>query len=281
MTERPEPRAPRSRRLRAASISAGSVDGQGRDDHARPARAQEPAHLRLLRRAARHVPRAGATPTTSRRVVITGAGGNFCSGGDVHEIIGPLDPHDDAGAAGLHADDRRSRQGDARLPAADHRGGRRRLRRRRRDPRDGVRPALRHRRGQGRVPVHPRRARRLRHGRLRDPAAHHRPGPRRRAALHRPRDDGEEGRALGLLQRARPRRTTCSPSARRWRSGSPTARPSRTPSPRRCCTANGRWISTPRSRPRRRRRRSAWQTDDFRRAYEAFAAKRTPVFEGN
>src|ERR1700691_4609839 len=25
-----------------------------------------------------------------RAIVITGAGGNFCSGGDVHEIIGPL-----------------------------------------------------------------------------------------------------------------------------------------------------------------------------------------------
>ena len=25
-----------------------------------------------------------------RALVITGAGGNFCSGGDVHEIIGPL-----------------------------------------------------------------------------------------------------------------------------------------------------------------------------------------------
>ena len=25
-----------------------------------------------------------------KAVVITGAGGNFCSGGDVHEIIGPL-----------------------------------------------------------------------------------------------------------------------------------------------------------------------------------------------
>lgn len=30
-----------------------------------------------------------ATPSV-RAVVITGAGGNFCSGGDVHEIIGPL-----------------------------------------------------------------------------------------------------------------------------------------------------------------------------------------------
>ena len=26
-----------------------------------------------------------------KAVVIRGAGGNFCSGGDVHEIIGPLD----------------------------------------------------------------------------------------------------------------------------------------------------------------------------------------------
>ena len=30
-------------------------------------------------------------------VVITGAGGNFCSGGDVHEIIGPLTKMDDGG----------------------------------------------------------------------------------------------------------------------------------------------------------------------------------------
>ena len=32
-----------------------------------------------------------------KAVVITGAGGNFCSGGDVHEIIGPLTKRDDAG----------------------------------------------------------------------------------------------------------------------------------------------------------------------------------------
>ena len=32
-----------------------------------------------------------------RAVVITGAGGNFCSGGDVHEIIGPLTTMDAAG----------------------------------------------------------------------------------------------------------------------------------------------------------------------------------------
>ena len=33
-------------------------------------------------------------------------------------------------------------------------------------------------------------------------AAHHRPGPRRRAALYRPRDGRRRGRALGLLQPA-------------------------------------------------------------------------------
>ncbi len=32
-----------------------------------------------------------------KAVVITGAGGNFCSGGDVHEIIGPLTRMDEAG----------------------------------------------------------------------------------------------------------------------------------------------------------------------------------------
>src|SRR5687768_13188847 len=32
-----------------------------------------------------------------KAVVLTGAGGNFCSGGDVHEIIGPLTQMDEDG----------------------------------------------------------------------------------------------------------------------------------------------------------------------------------------
>ena len=68
-----------------------------------------------------------------RAVVLTGAGGNFCSGGDVHEIIGPLvamrDRGDTEGLRAFHADDRRPGQGHARLPAADRRGRRRHLRR--------------------------------------------------------------------------------------------------------------------------------------------------------
>ena len=38
-----------------------------------------------------------ATATDVKAVVITGAGGNFCSGGDVHEIIGPLVRRDMSG----------------------------------------------------------------------------------------------------------------------------------------------------------------------------------------
>jgi enoyl-CoA hydratase/carnithine racemase len=41
--------------------------------------------------------RALVTVRDVRAIVITGAGGNFCSGGDVHEIIGPLTRMDAAG----------------------------------------------------------------------------------------------------------------------------------------------------------------------------------------
>jgi enoyl-CoA hydratase/carnithine racemase len=41
--------------------------------------------------------RALVTVRDIRAIVITGAGGNFCSGGDVHEIIGPLTRMDAAG----------------------------------------------------------------------------------------------------------------------------------------------------------------------------------------
>src|ERR1700720_4301276 len=41
--------------------------------------------------------RALAETDAVRSIVLTGAGGNFCSGGDVHEIIGPLTLRDAAG----------------------------------------------------------------------------------------------------------------------------------------------------------------------------------------
>jgi enoyl-CoA hydratase/carnithine racemase len=48
------------------------------------------AELRDMLRALAHTPEVSA-------VVLTGAGGNFCSGGDVHEIIGPLTKMDAVG----------------------------------------------------------------------------------------------------------------------------------------------------------------------------------------
>ena len=41
--------------------------------------------------------RAGAEDDTAKVFIVTGAGGNFCSGGDVHEIIGPLLARDTKG----------------------------------------------------------------------------------------------------------------------------------------------------------------------------------------
>ena len=102
------------------------------------------------------------------------------------------------------------------LPAADHRRDRRRVRRRRRDHRHGLRPAARHAAREDRVPVHPRRPRRLRHGRLRDAAAHHRPGPRRRTALHRPRDAAARRASAGASSTAWSRPRRCSTRRRRW-----------------------------------------------------------------
>ena len=142
-------------------------------------------------------------------VVFLPNGGNFCSGGDVHDIIGPLVKMTmkellaftrmtgDLVKAMLHcgkpiisAIDGIAVGAGAIIAMA-------------------VRPAHRHARGADRVSVQPRRPCRLRHGRLRDAAAHHRPGPRRRTALHRPRHDGAGRRALGLL-------TTSSSPPRRW-----------------------------------------------------------------
>ena len=75
-------------RLQATAPSLGTRR-QSRDHHAQPSRAQESAYAEAyaeLRDTFRDLVYADDIKT----VVITGAGGNFCSGGDVHEIIGPL-----------------------------------------------------------------------------------------------------------------------------------------------------------------------------------------------
>ena len=172
-------------------------------------------------------------------VVIHGAGDNFCSGGDVHEIIGPLVQLQRARAADVHPHDRRPRQRDARLPAADHRRGRWRVRRRRRDRRHGQRHAAGYRAQQDRVPVQPRRPGRLRHGRVRDPAAVDRPGPRQRVALHRPLARRRGGRALGVSSTAWSIPLRCCNKRKRWRAIWLPARRLPTASPRPCCTRSG------------------------------------------
>jgi enoyl-CoA hydratase/carnithine racemase len=53
------------------------------------------AEMRDLFRALREADAAAGVPV--RCIVLTGAGGNFCSGGDVHEIIAPLTLRDAAG----------------------------------------------------------------------------------------------------------------------------------------------------------------------------------------
>ena len=123
------------------------------------------------------------------------------------------------GAARVHADDRRSRQGDAH--AARSRSSR---------PSTASAPAparswrwpatsaLGTPRREDRVPVHAGRACRLRHGRLRHPAAHHRAGPRRRAALSPGASMGADGgRTHGASSTTSSRPTGCSPRAQEHR----------------------------------------------------------------
>ena len=138
--------------------------------------------------------------TDVKAVVVTGAGGNFCSGGDVHEIIGPLTtmtmpemleftrmtgdlvktmrncPQPVIGAIdGICAG-----AGAMMALACD---------------------PLWHRRHQNCVLVHPRGPGRCRHGRLRLAAPGDWPGPRVGAAVHRARHERHRGAELGLLQR--------------------------------------------------------------------------------
>ena len=166
----------------------------------------------------------GATPEV-KAIVLAGAGGNFCSGGDVHEIIGPLTHMDLEGLREFTRMTGDLVRADARLPAADRRRGRRRVRRRRGDPRHGQRPPACKRRCQDRLPVHPRRPVGRRHGGVRHIAADHRPRPRRRIAVHRPQHERGGRACLGLLQPHRRRREEGSAGASQAARERPGARP--------------------------------------------------------
>ena len=213
-------------------------------------------------------------------VVFLPNGGNFCSGGDVHEIIGPLVAMDaeqllaftrmtgDLVKAMLHC-------GKPIIAAVDGvAAGAGAIIAMASDMRIAT-PAA-----QDRISVQSRRPCRLRHGRLRDPAAHHRPGPRRRTALHRPRHDGAGRRAVGLLQQAGCRRCAGAGSAGAGaphRVG-PDLRQRHHQDAARC-----RMVDESGSG---HRSRSAGAGDlhadqGFRARLRAFVAKQKPVFEGN
>ena len=133
------------REVRARRTSAGTSDADGKVATItldRPGE-EESADVRLVCGAARPVPRAGVCERREgrrrhrrRRQLLLGR-----RRARDHR---PADEDDDAGAARVHADDRRPRQGDARVPAADRRRRRRHLRGRGRDGRARIRFPLRH-----------------------------------------------------------------------------------------------------------------------------------------
>ena len=89
-------------------------------------------------------------------VVIAGEAGNFSSGGDVRDIIGPLTEMDMRGLlrfTRMTGDLVKAIRG---CPQPVIARDRRRVRRRGGDDRDGVRHPARHAAGEGRVPVHAR-----------------------------------------------------------------------------------------------------------------------------
>jgi enoyl-CoA hydratase/carnithine racemase len=214
-----------------------------------------------------------------KAVVVTGEGGNFCSGGDVHEIIGPLtkmtmpelleftrmtgDLVKPCAAA-------RSRSSAPSTASVRGAGAMMALA-------SDLRYGHRH---QDRLPVHPRGPGRRRHGRLRAAAAHDRPGARERAAVHRPRDDGEKAwpgasstrctTPADLLAKAQAMAAELA--------AGPTFAHGMTKT-----MLQQEWAMTIEQAIEAEAQAQAicMQTQDFRRAYDAFAAKQKPVFGGD
>ena len=155
------------------------------------------------------------------------------------------------------------------LPAADRRGGRRRLRRRRRDAGARLRHPPRHAARADRVPVHARRTRRR---------ATWAPARCCRASIGQGRAaellytgramDADEGARVGLLQRA-----CVDPSALLAEAQALRAHARRRPDLRArddqdaCCTRNGRWALDEAIEAEAQAQAICMQTEDFRRAY--------------
>ena len=216
-----------------------------------------------------------------KAVVFASNQGNFCSGGDVHDIIGPLLTRD---MKGLLAFTRMT--GDL-------------VKAMRACPQpviagvDGVCVgagamialasdlAAWYARREDRVSVHARRTRRLRHGRLRAAAARHRAGPRRGTAVHRTHHDGGGRRTLGLLSIGwsppKSLKPTRSRSPENSREG-PTFAHMMTKT-----MLNQEWSMSVEQAIEAEAQAQAicMQTRDFKRAYDAFVAKELPRFAGD
>jgi len=92
--------------------------------------------------------RAAAKDKSLKAFVITGEGGNFCSGGDVFEIIGPLVAMNTVDLLEFTRMTGEAVKAMRQCPQPIIAGDRRDLRGRGRDPRDGVRHADRYRESQ-------------------------------------------------------------------------------------------------------------------------------------
>ena len=191
-----------------------------------------------------------------------------------------VDADEHARAAQFHSHDRRSGESHARLPPAHHCRGRWRVRRRRRHFGHVLRHPLEHASFQNRVPVHARRARGLRHGRLCDSAAHHRPWTRRGIALSGRSMGAEEALACGFYSRVLPAEelpAAATQLAQELADG-PTFAHGMTKT-----MLNQEWNMGLEQALEAEAQAQAicMQTEDFRRAYAAFSAKQRPAFKGN
>ena len=225
--------------------------------------------------------RAAAKDKAVKAFVVTGAGGNFCSGGDVFEIIKPLTEMKAAELLDFTRMTGEVVKAMRALPAADHRRHRRRLRGRRRHHRHGLATSASERRrprsrfcstGSG------------------SPAATWAPVPCCRAS---------SGKAAP---------PSCSIPAACWAARRPNAGASSTGwrRPTRCWRRRSNWPPSLPPGPTfanamtKRMLEMEWamsvetaieaeavaqalcmETEDFARAFRAFAAKQKPVFEGN
>ena len=157
-----------------------------------------------------------------RALVLAGEGRGFCSGGDVDEIIGATLAMDTAQLLDFNRMTGQVVRAVREVPLPGDRRRARRRRRRRRGPRPGRRLPGRRPRRPLRLPLHPGRALRRRHGRRLPAAARRRPRPRHPAADARRTGPRARGRTDRPDQRADRRGAGRRGAPPRWPAAWPT-----------------------------------------------------------